>query len=271
MPELPEVETTARGISPHVVGKRILEVRIRNGRLRWPVPASLAKNLAGNSFERVERRAKYLLLRTHTGTVLAHLGMSGSLRILPADTPARKHDHVDIVFADGQCLRLHDPRRFGSLLWCDDDCREHPLLRDLGPEPLSDEFNAGYLFARSRKRKAAVKLFVMDAHVVVGVGNIYANEALFLAGLRPRRAAGRVTLAEYARLVDAIKQVLRDAIEQGGTTLRDYVRSDGDAGYFQLKLNVYGRDGEPCPKCGTAVQQIRQGQRSTFYCARCQR
>jgi formamidopyrimidine-DNA glycosylase len=271
MPELPEVETTARGIRPHVVGKRIADVIVRDPRLRWRVPASLAQHLRGNVIERVERRAKYLLLRAHDGTVLVHLGMSGSLRILPADTPHQKHDHVDIVFADHSCLRMRDPRRFGAMLWCDDDCSGHKLLRGLGPEPLADAFDGAHLFARSRGRKVGVKLLLMDARIVVGVGNIYANEALFLAGIRPRRPAGRVTRAEYDRLARAIKQVLNDAIQQGGTTLRDYVRSTGDLGYFQLKLNVYGKTGEPCPKCGQPIRQIKQGQRSTFYCARCQR
>jgi formamidopyrimidine-DNA glycosylase len=271
MPELPEVETTARGIRPHVVGKRIADVVVRDARLRWRVPATLAGHLRGNRFESVERRAKYLLLRAHDGSVLVHLGMSGSLRILPAATPHRKHDHIDIVFDDGTCLRLRDPRRFGAMLWCDGDCHDHKLLRDLGPEPLSDGFDGATLFERSRGRKVAVKLFLMDAHTVVGVGNIYANEALFRAGIRPGRAAGRVNRAEYDTLAKMIKQVLADAIEQGGTTLRDYVRSTGDLGYFQLKLNVYGKAEEPCPRCGQPVRHIRQGQRSTFYCARCQR
>ncbi len=271
MPELPEVETTARGIRPHVVGKTIVDVIVRDARLRWRIPSGLASHLRGNKIDKVERRAKYLLLRTHTGTVLVHLGMSGNLRILPADTPHQKHDHVDIIFADHTCLRMRDPRRFGAMLWCDDDCHDHKLLRALGPEPLSDALDGNYLFELSRRRKVAVKLFIMDAHTVVGVGNIYANEALFLAGIRPSRAAGRIKRDEYDTLVKAIKQVLRDAIEQGGTTLRDYVRSTGDLGYFQLKLNVYGKAGEACPRCGHAIKQIRQGQRSSFYCSQCQR
>lgn len=271
MPELPEVETTVRGIRPHVVGKQITDVVVRDARLRWRVPANLAGHLRGNAIERVERRAKYLLLHTCNGTVLTHLGMSGSLRILPADAPPQKHDHVDIVFDDRTCLRLRDPRRFGAMLWCEDDCGAHKLLRTLGPEPLSVDFDGAHLFARSRGRAVAVKQFLMDAHTVVGVGNIYANEALFLAGIRPRRAAGRVKRVEYDRIATMIRQVLNDAIEQGGTTLRDYVRSTGDLGYFQLKLNVYGKTGEPCPRCKQPVRQIRQGQRSTFYCAACQR
>jgi formamidopyrimidine-DNA glycosylase len=271
MPELPEVETTARGIRPHVTGKIITDVIVRDARLRWPVPSELPRLLRGNVVQSVERRAKYLLLHTRTGTLLIHLGMSGSLRILPAATPAQKHDHVDLVFDDHTCLRLRDPRRFGCLLWCDGDAREHSLLRELGPEPLDNDFDGACLFEQSRGRKAGVKLFIMDAHIVVGVGNIYANEALFLAGIDPRRAAGKITRPRYDRLADCIKRVLRDAIEQGGTTLRDYVRSSGDLGYFQLKLNVYGKEGEPCPKCGTAIKHLRLGQRSTYFCPRCQR
>jgi len=271
MPELPEVETTARGIRPHVVGKKITGVLVRDARLRWPVPADLPDHLVGNRIEQVERRAKYLLLRTHTGTLLIHLGMSGSLRILPEKTPAQPHDHVDLVFADHTCLRLRDPRRFGAMLWCEDDPHAHKLLRTLGPEPLGDGFDADYLFRATRKRKVDIKQLLMNQNIVVGVGNIYANEALFLAGIYPRRAAGKVTREQCVRLVDEIKNVLNYAITQGGTTLRDFVGSNGDSGYFQLKLNVYGKEGAPCPLCRSPIKQIRQGQRSTFYCGRCQK
>ena len=271
MPELPEVETTARGIRPHVVGKKITAVLVRDARLRWPVPKNLPQHLVGNMIEQVERRAKYLLLRTHSGTLLIHLGMSGNLRILPANTPAQLHDHVDVVFADHTCLRLRDPRRFGAMLWCDGDPQTHKLLRTLGPEPLGDGFDGDYLFRATRKRKVAIKQFLMNQNIVVGVGNIYASEALFLAGINPRRAAGKVTKEQSARLVAEIKNVLNYAITQGGTTLRDYVGSNGDSGYFQLKLNVYGKEGEPCPRCGSLIKQIRQGQRSTFYCGQCQK
>ncbi len=271
MPELPEVETTARGIRPHVLGKKITAVLVRNARLRWPVPKDLPQHLLGDTIEQVERRAKYLLLRTHAGTLLIHLGMSGSLRILPANTPAQLHDHVDIVFADHTCLRLRDPRRFGAMLWCDSDPYTHTLLRALGPEPLGEQFDADYLFRATRKRKVDLKQLLMNQSIVVGVGNIYASEALFLAAINPRRAAGKVTKAQCARLVLEIKNVLHYAITQGGTTLRDFVGSNGDSGYFQLKLNVYGKEGTACPRCGTSIQQIRQGQRSTFYCGRCQK
>ena len=271
MPELPEVETTARGIRPHVVGKKITAVVVRNARLRWPVPDDLAHCLTGNSIERVERRAKYLLLHTQRGTLLIHLGMSGSLRILPAMTPPQKHDHVDLVFADRTCMRLRDPRRFGAVLWCDGDPHAHKLLRTLGPEPLDSSFNGDYLFQATRKRIVYIKQFVMNQNIVVGVGNIYASEALFLAGINPSRAAGKITKDQCARLVLEISNVLNYAITQGGTTLRDFVGSNGDSGYFQLKLNVYGKEGEACSGCGLPIKQIRQGQRSTFYCGRCQK
>lgn len=271
MPELPEVETTARGIRPHVAGKKIIAVTVRDARLRWPVPHDLAQRLTGSSIERVERRAKYLLLRTANGTLLIHLGMSGSLRILPAAAPARIHDHVDLVFADHTCLRLCDPRRFGAMLWCDGDPHTHKLLRALGPEPLDAEFDGDYLFRATRKRSVDIKQFLMNQCIVVGVGNIYASEALFLAGISPRRTARKVTRDQCARLAAEIKNVLHYAITQGGTTLRDYVGSNGDSGYFQLKLNVYGKTDAPCPRCAAPIKQIRQGQRSTFYCGRCQK
>lgn len=271
MPELPEVETARRGIEPHVVGRKVTQVLVRDARMRWPVPPELQNQLPGQTIHAVARRAKYLLLRTDTGTVILHLGMSGNLRVLPCDTPPRKHDHVDIVLDNGLCLRLHDPRRFGAVLWTQDDPLQHPLLAELGPEPLEENFNGDYLFHRSRGRAAPVKQFLMDSHIVVGVGNIYANEALYLAGIHPLRAAGRISRERYARLAQAIKQVLQDAIAQGGTTLRDFLTSDGQPGYFSLYLRVYGRTGEPCPACKKPVVQIRQGQRSTFYCGTCQR
>lgn len=271
MPELPEVETTVRGIRPHVLGKIISDVVIRDARLRWPVPSDLAEHLRGARFTAVERRAKYLLLSTTDGTLIIHLGMSGNLRVLPANTPPRKHDHIDITFADGNCLRLHDPRRFGAILWCNGDPQHHKLLRALGPEPLGDSFSGEVLFEKTRGRKVAIKLFIMNSAIVVGVGNIYASEALFRAAISPRRAAHRLTREQCKQLVAVIREVLHEAISQGGTTLRDYVGSSGDSGYFQLKLNVYGQAGEPCTRCGTLVKQIRQGQRSTFYCTHCQR
>jgi formamidopyrimidine-DNA glycosylase len=245
-------------------------VKVRHRALRWPVPANLERVLAGQVIQHVSRRGKYLLLRTPTGHVLVHLGMSGSLRIVEAGDAVRKHDHVDFELASGKVLRFHDPRRFGCILWLEGDPQQHPLLADLGPEPLSDDFNADYLFTLSRKRKAPVKQFIMDSHVVVGVGNIYANEALFLSGILPSRQAGSISKARYAKLVKAIKQVLAKAIASGGTTLRDFVGGDGKPGYFKQQLHVYGRGGEPCTACKAPLTEIRQGQRSTVYCRKCQ-
>jgi len=271
MPELPEVETTRRGIAPHVTGRTVARVLVREPRLRWPVPHTLIEQLPGLTITHVGRRGKYLLLETPAGTVLAHLGMSGSLRLVEAGAPPALHDHVDIAFTDGRALRLRDPRRFGSLLWTTRPWKEHPLLRDLGPEPLDGEFDGDYLFAAARGRRVAVKHYIMDSHVVVGVGNIYANEALFLAGIHPRRAAGRIGRARYQTLAAAIRRVLNESISAGGTTLRDFINGVGEPGYFGVHLRVYGRAGEPCPGCAQPVREIRQGQRSTFYCPACQR
>jgi formamidopyrimidine-DNA glycosylase len=271
LPELPEVETTRRGIAPHVEGKRVKGVLVRDSRLRWPIPATLAAELPGQKIESIERRAKYLLLHTKSGTLLAHLGMSGSFRIVTPAEPVRKHDHVDIVFADNTVLRFHDPRRFGCMLWVKSEVNEHPLLAGLGPEPLSDALTADYLFARSRKRSAPVKSFIMDQRIVVGVGNIYANEALFEAGISPRRKSGSVTRAQFDALVGKIKAVLKRSIKSGGTTLRDFVGSDGAPGYFVQQLKVYGRGGEACVTCRSKLREFRQGQRATVYCPKCQR
>ena len=271
MPELPEVETTRRGIAPELEGHRITGLEVRQPRLRWPVPvARLRSELVGQEVHTVERRAKYLLLRTGNGTALLHLGMSGSLRLVPADTPAGAHDHADLQIDDGRSLRLRDPRRFGALLWTRRDPLRHALLRDLGPEPFDRQFNGDYLRDRARGRRVAVKPFLMDGRVVVGVGNIYASEALFRAGIDPRRAAGRISSSRYARLAAAIYEVLNEAIEAGGTTLRDYSGSHGEAGWFHVRLAVYGRDGQPCPVCGGLIRGVRLGQRSTFYCPSCQ-
>ena len=269
MPELPEVETTRRGIAPHLVGRSVKRVVVREPRLRWPVPDHLNRILRGATFTEAGRRAKYLLLDTDRGTLMVHLGMSGSLRIMPADAPPLFHDHVDIILDDGQCLRYHDPRRFGSMHWL--QSLDHPLLNALGPEPLSDDFDGAYLHQLARKRRAPVKQFIMDGHVVVGVGNIYANEALFLSGIHPRRAAGRIARARLDVLADAIKTVLSAAIKQGGTTLRDFVGGDGEPGYFAQRLNVYGRSGQACRNCSEVLKEIRLGGRSTVFCPRCQR
>lgn len=271
MPELPEVETTRRGIAPHITGERVQQVVVRNPNLRWPVSRRLVRELPGQRVNRVSRRAKYLLLETDAGTVILHLGMSGSLRILDAATRPGKHDHVDIVFSNGRALRLTDPRRFGSLHWTRRPARQHRLLLELGPEPLGDDFSGDYLYRRSRGRKVAIKQFIMNSRVVVGIGNIYACEALYMAGIHPKRAAGRISRKKYALLAEVIREVLTDSITQGGTTLRDFVNGNGEPGYFKLQLNVYGHGGEPCISCREPIREIRQGQRSTFYCPVCQR
>ena len=271
MPELPEVETTRRGIEPYLRQQTVRAVTVRERRLRWPVSEELETALTGQTVTAVNRRGKYLLLETAAGSVLLHLGMSGSLRVLSADEPWRRHDHAQLALASGLALRLHDPRRFGALLWLTGPPERHPLLAALGPEPLGNGFSAPYLHARARGRRAAVKSFLMDGRIVVGVGNIYANEALFLAGLDPRRAAGRIAQARYERLVQAVRQVLGEAIAQGGTTLRDFLGSDGEPGYFRQRLRVYERAGQPCTACGAPVRTLRLGQRATYYCQRCQR
>lgn len=271
MPELPEVETTRSGIAPHITGQEVQKVIVRQTKLRWPIPPSLAKILPGNTIDAVTRRGKYLLFHTESGTLIIHLGMSGSLRLLDTHQASQKHDHVDIVFSNGQTLRLRDPRRFGAVLWTTASPTNHKLLCSLGPEPLTDDFNSEYLFARSRKRKVSIKAFIMDSKVVVGVGNIYASESLFLAGIRPTIATGRISKARCQLLVDAIKRVLTQAIASGGTTLRDFTNGEGKPGYFKQKLHVYGRAGQPCLQCSNAVKHIQQGQRASFYCTHCQR
>lgn len=271
MPELPEVETVRRGIAPHIEGKLIKRVVIRERRLRWLITPGLQKKLCGDKISQVDRRGKYLLLTLSRGTLLIHLGMSGRLRIFPEAKAAEKHDHVDIVFEDGQILRYTDARRFGSLLWATGDPQRHKLLARLGPEPLESVFDACYLFDISRNKKLPVKSLIMDSHVVVGVGNIYANEALFLAGIDPLRAAGNLTMKDSSQLARIIKKVLKAAIKSGGTTLRDFVSADGRPGYFQQKLYVYGRGGLPCTACGTSLTEIRVGQRSTVFCLNCQK
>lgn len=271
MPELPEVETTRRGVAPHLEGRNVDAVIVRHYGLRWPVPEDLARLLPGAHLNHVSRRAKYLLFSFDRGTLLLHLGMSGHLRVIPAATPVGKHDHLDIVFEGDRCLRFNDPRRFGSVHWVAGDPLIHPLLAELGPEPLNDAFDGEFLFRASRSRRVAVKLFIMNSRIVVGVGNIYASEALYLAGIRPGRAAGRLTRAECARLAEVIKTVLQKAIVAGGTTLRDFTQPDGNSGYFALQLNVYDRAGEPCQVCGTAIRNTVLGQRATYFCPSCQK
>lgn len=273
MPELPEVETTRRGIEPHVKGRRVSRVWVRQPILRWPVSEELGQALTGKIIEGIGRRAKYLLFRTGSGQMMVHLGMSGSLRMLPADTAPQAHDHIDILLDNDRLLRFTDPRRFGSVFWIDntDLIPDHWLLDELGPEPLSDDFDGDYLFNLSRGRKTAVKTFLMNSHVVVGVGNIYANEALFDAGIRPDRLAGRISLERYRGLADAVRAVLNNAIAAGGTTLRDFVREDGSPGYFRQDLKVYGRGDKPCLTCGRPLKESRLGQRTTVFCQACQR
>jgi formamidopyrimidine-DNA glycosylase len=270
MPELPEVETTRRGIAPHLVGRRVRELVLRTRMLRWPVPAELPRRLEGRTIASVERRAKYLLLGVEGGAAIVHLGMSGSLRVLDDAVAARKHDHVDLVLDSGQRLRFNDPRRFGCWLW-QPAGETHPLLAGLGPEPLDDGFDGDLLWRRSRGRRGPVKNFLMDQAVVVGVGNIYAAEALFRAGIDPRRAAGRVSRERYAALAAAVKEILAHAIRRGGTTLRDFLKPDGEPGYFEQELFVYGRAGEPCKACATPIRTLNIGQRASCWCPACQR
>ena len=269
MPELPEVETTRLGIAPHLLGRRIAKLVIRQPKLRWPIPQPLIACMPGQRIESIERRAKYLLVHTVAGSALLHLGMSGSLRVLDSGTPADKHDHYDWLLDSGRILRFTDPRRFGSLLWQPLGSM-HALLAHLGPEPLSDDFDGDYLWRLSRGRAASVKTFIMDQAIVVGVGNIYAAEALFAAGIHPRRKAGSVSRARYALLAEAIQRILKVAIKRGGTTLRDFISPDGVPGYFEQELTVYGRTDQPCRNCATAIRVITLGQRSTFYCPSCQ-
>jgi len=269
MPELPEVETSRRGIEPYLVDQRIARVQIRERRLRWPIGLEIDERLPGQTVMSVDRRAKYLLINTTGGTAILHLGMSGSVFIVDRDTPAGVHDHVDIELESGHALRLRDPRRFGSLHWSDDPLG-HWLLKDLGPEPLGDEFDGEYLWKRSRGRRVAVKQFIMNAGIVVGVGNIYASESLFLAGINPKRAAGRIALLRYEALADAIRTVLQKSIRAGGTTLRDFYGGDGEPGYFGQELQVYDRADKPCFRCDHSITAIVQGQRATYYCKRCQ-
>lgn len=271
MPELPEVETTLRGITPHLQDQSVSDVVIRNPKLRWPVPAELPELLRGHNVRGIRRRAKYLLIDFDHGTLILHLGMSGSLRILPLGTPAEKHDHFDLIFSNGKIMRLRDPRRFGAVLWHVGDVAAHPLLEQLGPEPLDPAFNADYLYQATRKRSAAIKLVIMDSHVVVGVGNIYANEALFRAGIRPQLSANKLSRPRCVTLVQTLQEVLYAAIEKGGSSLRDFIHSDGSSGYFQQHYFVYGRTNETCKRCGSVIKLIKQGQRSSFYCAKCQK
>lgn len=270
MPELPEVEITRRGIEPHILNQTISTVVTRVAKLRWPIPKNLSKQLCGHKVQSVTRRAKYLLLNTATGTLIIHLGMSGSLRVLDVSIPAQKHDHFDLVFKK-KLLRLHDPRKFGAVLWVKGDPNKHALLATLGPEPLDEtQLTAEYLYDAARNRRISIKEFIMNAKIVVGIGNIYAAEALFASGIHPTRAAGKVSLQRYATLVTAIRTVLTGALEHGGTTLRDFTREDGRPGYFRLELKVYGRTNKPCVNCKRPLRSLKIGQRTSTYCPGCQ-
>jgi len=271
VPELPEVETTRRGIEPAVVGRRIRHAHVHEPRLRWPVERTLVRRIKGQRIVSAGRRAKYLLIGLERGTLILHLGMSGSLRVLPANTPRVAHDHIDLVLDSGAALRFNDPRRFGSLHYVEGDPLTHKLLARLAPEPLEADFNTDYLWRITRKRRVPIKQLLMDGHRVVGVGNIYANEALFRARVKPTRRASGITQAEAAALVRAVRATLRMAIRVGGTTLRDYVGADGAPGYFRQRLHVYEREGRACRRCGALIRQLTQGHRSTYYCPQCQK
>jgi formamidopyrimidine-DNA glycosylase len=273
MPELPEVEVTRRGVAPHIEGRKVTDVILRHSGLRWPFPVDLSSRLAGRTVQSVGRRGKYLLIRFAHGTLIIHLGMSGHLRILPTATPAKKHDHFDLVQGD-QVLRMNDPRRFGAVLWHDKDAgpiENHPLLNVLGVEPLEENFSGQLLYRETRQRSAAIKQVLLAGDIVVGVGNIYASESLFRAGINPKTAAHRISLARYEKLAQAIREILAAAIEQGGSTLRDFLAVNGNSGYFQQCYFVYDRGGDVCRVCGALIRQIKQGQRSTFYCVNCQK
>lgn len=268
MPELPEVEVSRMGISPHLIGERIAKLTFRTPKLRWEIPAEL-KKLEGQVVRNITRRAKYLLIETDAGTAIVHLGMSGSLRVLDAEIAPSKHDHVDLKLANGKVLRYNDPRRFGAWLWTEDG--QHAVLDNAGPEPLTAEFNAEYIAAKAANKKVAVKQFIMDNKVVVGVGNIYANESLFSARIHPTKSAGQLTVKQWQLLVVEIKNVLETAIKQGGTTLKDFAQADGKPGYFAQELQVYGKKGEPCPQCAGPIEELKMGQRNTFFCNQCQK
>ncbi|MCK5897514.1 MAG: bifunctional DNA-formamidopyrimidine glycosylase/DNA-(apurinic or apyrimidinic site) lyase [Methylococcales bacterium] len=270
MPELPEVETICNGIRPHIKAKTIINVVVREPQLRWRIPEDFADIVTGLKITNVTRRGKYCLLEANTGSVILHLGMSGSLRIVTENQPLKAHDHVDFIFEDQTILRFNDPRKFGAVLWGQGDVFEHRLLKDLGPEPLTTGFNGALLHQQALKRRKAVKNFIMDGHVVVGVGNIYASESLFMAAIHPERAAGQVSLAEYQTLARAIKSVLEKAIAQGGTTLKDFINADGKAGYFSQALQVYGRAGKLCYQCQSPITKIIIGQRASYFCNQCQ-
>ncbi len=271
MPELPEVETTLRGISAHIKQQTIAKAIIRQYQLRWPIPANIQQLLANKSIAKLERRGKYILLRTNSGTIIIHLGMSGNLRILTKPTPPKRHEHLDLIFHNNKILRFTDPRRFGAFLWVEGDPYEHPLLRNLGVEPLTKEFSGQYLLSQAKGRTIAIKTLLMNNAIVTGVGNIYAAEALFASCIYPAVPAKSLSIERLDKLVKCIKLILRQAIKRGGTTLKDFVNSEGKPGYFSSQLKVYGRNGSPCMVCGKTLERMLLGQRSTVYCGSCQR
>lgn len=271
MPELPEVETTRQGIKPYIEGHRIKTTTIRQYQLRWPIPADLAEILQKQKIHRVNRRAKYILIHCDSGILIIHLGMSGSLRVLDTNCPPEKHDHVDIEVDNGYILRFTDPRRFGAILWTEDPVEQHKLIKHLGPEPLTTDFSPDYLFKQCRSRRCSIKTLLMNGKIVVGVGNIYANEALFHAKINPLKPAADLSKAASGRLVSAVKNILAEAIKAGGTTLKDFRQSDGKPGYFAQQLNIYGKKGENCPQCGSSIELVRESQRATYFCPCCQK
>ncbi|MBL4900617.1 MAG: bifunctional DNA-formamidopyrimidine glycosylase/DNA-(apurinic or apyrimidinic site) lyase [Colwellia sp.] len=270
MPELPEIEVCRQGIEPHVLKQKVSDVVVRNAKMRWPITPTISE-VCGEKIISVKRRAKYLLLETSKGTLMLHLGMSGTIRVIDKDTPVGKHDHFDLVLENGLVLRLNDPRRFGSVLWITEDINEHPLIKKLGPEPLSSDFSEGYLYKKSRNKTAPIKTFLMNNHVIVGVGNIYANEALFQAKIIPTIAAGKISRKRFEYLTVIIKKVLSEAINQGGTTLKDFTQVDGKPGYFAQNLKVYGRPDQPCFICKAKLKEIKQAGRATVFCPQCQK
>jgi len=271
MPELPEVETTKRGISPHILNRKVKAANIYFPTLRWPIDPEISSELPGQKLEAIIRRGKYLIFQFKTGSLLLHLGMSGSLRIVTSKDPREKHDHFELVFSNKHILRLRDPRRFGAVLWTKESWDQHKLIKNLGPEPLNNDFSGEYLFKESCNKSLAIKNYIMNSKIIVGVGNIYASESLFKAGINPKKAANKVSKQRYILLADAIKSVLSASIKQGGTTLKDFSDPNGNPGYFALHLNVYGRAGEECFQCNKKIKQCVIGQRSTFYCPHCQR